>query len=62
MKTNKKYKNKLVGNELTITEADKGKIIVILRTENYVQKVNNFLQENKFILLNNNPMKSTKKL
>jgi GTP-binding protein EngB required for normal cell division len=42
-------RNKLIEYELVITKADKGKTIAILRTEDYTQKVNNFIQENQFI-------------
>jgi predicted transcriptional regulator len=43
METNKKYKNKLVENELTIRKADKEKSMVILTRQDYTQKVNNFI-------------------
>jgi hypothetical protein len=51
----------LAENELIITEADKGKTIVILTIEDYTQKINNFIQENQFVLLNNDPTQNYKK-
>jgi hypothetical protein len=54
-------RNKLAKNELIITQADKGKTIVILTIEDYTQKVNNFIQENQFLLLNNDPMQNYQK-
>jgi hypothetical protein len=61
-KTERKLiRNKLVENELTITKVDKGKTIVILSAENYAQKVNNFVQENQFTLLNYNPTQNYQK-
>jgi hypothetical protein len=54
-------KKKLVENELIITKADKGKTIVILTTGDYMKKVNNFIQENQFVLLNNDPTQNYRK-
>jgi hypothetical protein len=54
-------RNKRAENELIITKADKGKTIVILTTEDYTPKVNNFIQENQFVLLNNDPTQNYQK-
>jgi TusA-related sulfurtransferase len=55
-------RNKLVENELTITKADEGKTIVILFNRNLLtKKLNNFAQENRFTLLNNNPTQNYQK-
>jgi hypothetical protein len=43
------------------TKADKGKTIVVLTTEDYTQQVNNFIQENQFVLIII-PCKTTKRL
>jgi hypothetical protein len=53
-------RNKLVENELIITKANKGKTVVILTMEDYTQKVN-FIQENQFVLINNDPTKNYQK-
>jgi hypothetical protein len=42
-------------------KTDKGKTIVTLTRENYKQKVNNFMKENQFTVLNNNPMQNYQK-
>jgi putative IMPACT (imprinted ancient) family translation regulator len=54
-------RNKLAENELIITKEDKGKTIVVLTMEDYTQKVNNFIQENQFVLINNDPTKNYQK-
>jgi hypothetical protein len=54
-------RNKLAENELIITKANKGKTIVILTMEDYTQKVNNFIQENQFVLINNDSTKNYQK-
>jgi hypothetical protein len=51
----------LAENELIITKADKGKAIIILTNEDYTQKANNFIQENKFVLINNDPTENYQK-
>jgi hypothetical protein len=53
-------RNKLTEND-TVTKADKGKTIVILTIEDYTQKVNNFIQENQFVLRNNDSMQNYQK-
>jgi hypothetical protein len=55
MGTNKRHKNKVSTNKLTITKADKGKTVLILTQEEYHHKVNNFIQDNRFTVINNNP-------
>jgi hypothetical protein len=47
--------NKIVMNKLTITKADKRKALVILTQEEYKHKINNFIRDNQFIMINNNP-------
>jgi hypothetical protein len=54
-------KIKLAENELILTKADKGKTIVTLTIEDYTQKVSNFIQENQFVLLNNDPTQNYQK-
>jgi hypothetical protein len=54
-------RNKLAENELIITKADKRKTIVIRTMEDYTHKVNNFIQENQFVLINNDPTKNYQK-
>jgi hypothetical protein len=46
-------KNKMTENNLTIAKADKGKTLVILTQEEYKQKITNFIQDNKYIKINN---------
>jgi hypothetical protein len=55
-------RNKLSTNELTITKADKRKTVVILTKDKYKQKVNNFIQDNKFTATNNNPKQHYQKI
>jgi hypothetical protein len=43
MEINKKYKNKLAKNKITLTKADKGNTIFVLTREDYTQKVNKFI-------------------
>jgi hypothetical protein len=47
-------KSKISANKLNITKADKGKTIVICTQEECPSKVNNFIQDNKFTVINNN--------
>jgi hypothetical protein len=46
-------KNKVSTNKLTITKADIGKTIVILTQEEDQHKVNNFIEDNNFTVINN---------
>jgi hypothetical protein len=39
-------------NKLTITNSDKGKSIVILTQGEYEHKVNNFIEDNIFTIIN----------
>ena len=41
-------KTKLENNEAMITKADKGNSIVILPTQHFNEKINNFISENHF--------------
>jgi hypothetical protein len=45
-------KRKMCTNKLTITDADKGKTLVIITEEEYKQKIIEFTQENNFTLTN----------
>lgn len=49
----KKVKDK----NLIISKADKGNCLVILKKSDYLAKVNNFLEDNNFKILNENPFK-----
>jgi hypothetical protein len=40
--------------KITTTKANKGKPIVTLTQEEYERRVNNFIKDNKFIVINNN--------
>jgi hypothetical protein len=60
--TIKKIKQKLNGNSLMISKADKGKSIVILPIDTYKTKIHDdFIQNNQFINLQNNPTDQYKK-
>jgi len=43
-----------------ITQADKGKAVVIIYKYDYFKKIHTFLFENNFHILQNNPTKKTK--
>jgi hypothetical protein len=51
----KKIRTKLKQNNLIITKADKGKTVIIIDQNLYTQKVENFLNDNKFIQLTQDP-------
>jgi hypothetical protein len=57
----KKIKQKLNKNSLMISKSDKGKTIVILPLETYKTKIHDFIQNNQFINLHNNPTDQKKK-
>ena len=51
----KDINNKLATVNVMIVRADKGKTIVIINTDEYNKKVHNFLTENNFHTLQNDP-------
>jgi predicted nucleic acid-binding Zn-ribbon protein len=51
----KNIKQKLENNNLTLTQADKGKTIVILQKQTYEQYIQEFLNRNNFTLLTQDP-------
>jgi hypothetical protein len=51
----KKLKQKLLDSKLTIVEADKGQISVIIEQETLNRKIQNFLHENKYKELATDP-------
>jgi hypothetical protein len=55
METNNRHKNEISTNKLIITKADKRKTVVILTQQEYDHKANNFVQDNKFTVITNNP-------
>jgi hypothetical protein len=55
-------KNELTTNKLVITKADKGKTLVILTQEEYKRKINNFIQDNQYTPINNNPTQQYHKI
>jgi hypothetical protein len=57
LKTIKSIRNKLQENEATITTADKGKSIVILQTQQYHAKIQDFIDLNQFESSTRNPTK-----
>jgi hypothetical protein len=48
-------KQKITNNNAVITRADKGKTTVIMYTHDFNDKVHNFLSENNFRTIPNNP-------
>jgi hypothetical protein len=58
----REIKNKITIKELTITKEDKGKTLVILTQEEYRHNVNNFIQDNQFTIINNNPTQHYQKV
>jgi hypothetical protein len=59
-KTIKSIKSKLKTNNATVTRADKGNTLVILPTEQYKSKMQNFTQANNLLTMPTDPTKSTK--
>jgi hypothetical protein len=51
----KSINNKLANEHALIVRVDKGKTIVIMKTDEYTQKVNSFPTENNFQKLNKDP-------
>jgi hypothetical protein len=49
-------------NKLTITRADKGNTVVMSTVEEYKQKVENFIHDNQFTVISNNPTQHYQKL
>lgn len=56
-RTLKDIKKKICDNNLTITKADKGNSIVIMTKNDYVSKTLDFINDNGYILLENDPTK-----
>jgi hypothetical protein len=59
IETNNEHK-KQNSKEQTITKADKGKTLVILKQEEYKHKINNFIHDNHFIKSDENPTQHQK--
>jgi hypothetical protein len=55
-------KTKIKTNQLIITQADKGKTLVILTQEDYKHKTYNFAQDNQFTTINNKPTQHYQKI
>jgi hypothetical protein len=51
----KQLRTKLIHNNLMVTKADKGKTVVIIDKNIYIKKVENFLTDNNFIQLTQDP-------
>jgi hypothetical protein len=58
----REIKEKITTNELIVKREDKGKTLVILTHEEYKQKVNTFIQDKQFTLINNNPTQHYQKI
>jgi hypothetical protein len=54
-------KEKIEEHNLIITRADKGKTIVIMEQQEYIQHIQEFINENNYTLMQRNPMKQYQK-
>jgi hypothetical protein len=54
-------KNKILKDKFTITKADKGKTLVILKQEEHKHTIINFINNNHFIMINKNPTQQYQK-
>jgi hypothetical protein len=57
----RKIRNKLQQNNLIITKADKGKTIVIINKNTFIQKTEEFLKDNQFTQLQKDPTEKFQK-
>ena len=57
----RKIRNKLQQNNLIITKADKGKTIVIINKNTFIQKTEGFLKDNQFTQLQKDPTEKFQK-